>query len=122
MLQTQTKLPINIKSHVQWTGISPEDEHLAGDGVGVGVGDEAGAGQATVHNSLHYAGHGCPCHAPACSATFSIPITIPRDEVNRCALLCALEAAGSQVTPQLVQKRANNCTRYLVGAAERDGG
>lgn len=23
MLQTQTKLPINIKSHVQWTGISP---------------------------------------------------------------------------------------------------
>jgi len=24
MLLTQTKLPINIKSHVQWTGISPE--------------------------------------------------------------------------------------------------
>lgn len=59
--------------------------------VGAGVG--VGAGQATVHNSLHYAGHGCPCHAPVRSATFSIPIpiTIARDEVNRCALLCALK-------------------------------
>lgn len=49
------------------------------------------------------------------STTFSIPITIARDEVNRYAALLCSVAAGRQVTPQLVQKRANNCTRYLVG-------